>query len=1268
MRKKFIFLLILIILASITNSLIFTSPVTITPTIVNTLSDLNCSWNLSIDATQWNASWYNGSKLFKTYSFNTTNKSFSIILNHTYTYKHETWKCVVNATNGSTIIGMETNVTINNSPPQDLTLYYYNTTTHTWREVSTLTTLKIKEDTLNRFEINATDIDNDTLTYSFTHVNPPETLNNYSFFPTTGSFNWTPVHSEVGNHKFLFTALDTDNEGRSNAYNITVIEVNDPPFFNPALADQEVLEGNCSWQYIIYGDDEETPNGGFNFSIINITPNLSSTLNITNIDNKSARIFFNDCPTFNDKGNHTITVLIQETNDSYTPLKNNTDSFVLEVIPINHVPEINAVNYTEGIENHSFFFEFNATDIDNDTLSFSVVPLECTSNINNPWDNYLSINLTHNHDGNTSLGIATLNISATNFTNDFVVCSGNIKLIVSDGKENNSKIVFFNISNINNPPIIHEMSFYDNYLNQHNMSNLTAYVNARFFYRINVTDLDLLLIPRFSEQLNYTTNDTRFEVIDGWLNITPNSSMIGNYSINITVIDINNSMNSAVMHLQIKNNSKPYLSNISLYINNSLIISTNNSESNLTALEDESTIIDINATDEEDCQGIIDCGNITYSMQYEKIDPNSDSINLSINNERGIISFTPTQEVIGRYNLTIYINDSFGAVTTLNIELYLNNTNDKPNIESIVKPEKIVEDYPATLKIYSSDQDLLLNNSQLNGRYGYFNENLSLITNITWSYEVEKINDTTFYLTFTPNSSLVGNHTIWVYVNDSRNDYMNCSGINNQTISFEVLPRTNDPVIQNISVYDLNNSMYILNWTKVFDPDIAIINVNTSENRSLLINLTGYNDEYNFYDLNFTWIWDNNTLTTTGSNERTINLDFFSAGTHNLTIVVGDTRFNKDNITIRFNVSNINRPPVLLNPLINLSGNNSVDPYFEDPNYFTGIWTTPNIEETANFYDYDREELTFTIDSTNCNGIADISINGSGIKVYGRTLGNCYAVFKARDPYGAEAISNNVTIMVTDILPQENVQQPTSGGGSSTTVPIPIEEEVETPDPINIIAPALVTIYSNKSIKIPIVLNNTWSSDIRGITLSAKANVSNISMSFSESNIKVIPYKQKYNVELFVTNYRIGENFEIVVSAKVLDPDFTDTALIMINSLEAAKKGEDFNVKVTFARDFLGQNPECVELNELLDEAKQIADNGDYDKAMEMVQGVIDGCKYLISKSKTEKENPKTLERYIKDKIIKNPNVWLAAILIVGLLTLILIEAYRMVRIKEEEE
>jgi hypothetical protein len=128
---------------------------------------------------------------------------------------------------------------------------------------------------------------------------------------------------------------------------------------------------------------------------------------------------------------------------------------------------------------------------------------------------------------------------------------------------------------------------------------------------------------------------------------------------------------------------------------------------------------------------------------------------------------------------------------------------------------------------------------------------------------------------------------------------------------------------------------------------------------------------------------------------------------------------------------------------------------------------------------------------------------------------------------------------------------------------------------------------------------------------------------------------------LTVSNYRLGENYELLVAANVTDPPFEDSALILLNSIEQSGDGADYRVKVTFANDLLNENSECQELNEVLSQAKMRIAEGDIVQGTELVESVINGCKYLVSMQQRIQEKPSRI-----DPTINIDNLSLKALLI----------------------
>ncbi len=174
------------------------------------------------------------------------------------------------------------------------------------------------------------------------------------------------------------------------------------------------------------------------------------------------------------------------------------------------------------------------------------------------------------------------------------------------------------------------------------------------------------------------------------------------------------------------------------------------------------------------------------------------------------------------------------------------------------------------------------------------------------------------------------------------------------------------------------------------------------------------------------------------------------------------------------------------------------------------------------------------------------------------------------------------------------------------------------PDPLNLIAPQQVTIYKNNTITVPIRLRNTYNDSIEDVELDASSNTS-ANMSFQQDSFAEIPQGEVEETTMTVTGYRLGENFEVLVNATVGTPEFSDSALILFNSIEETSEGPQTEMLVTFARDLLQQNEECRELQTVLEEAQQTEDNAEKE---ELLNTVIQGCQYLIEETQVQEEQP----------------------------------------------
>ena len=1154
-----------------------------------TYQDLECRWTID-STTEVNVTWYVNGNVNKTYNRTCTASiecatEGSGIISQTLTVKEQVWTCEVAYFNGTDIEIKNHSRTIADAPPTTPRVFLGST------EILNNSIINISEDYISTFQVNSTDADNDIVTYIYFVGEIPSFC---SLNTNNGLLECSPTQeSHIGIHNVTVYAKSGLKTSGFKFY-INVTATNDAPYFNPSLQNKKVNESQAL-NYIIHGSDSEF-DVPFDFAI---QTDLSSLI-VVKLNSTSAAIRFNnsglDIAQFSDRGNHTINVTI---NDSGNPSKYNTSSFVLEVLPTNHIPNITVevVNAESLIQGGTLTIRVNGTDIDNDTLTFTTNNMELYN---------ITYTATNKSDPNgTSFANGTIYVAA--LTNNHVI-NRNLVITIFDGKQNSSNSTFLNITNINDNPILNDISNHaSNTLSNINISNLTAYTGVLFRYVVNGTDIDQLTYA--GDTLIYASNDSNFEInrTTGMINFTKNEA--GTYYVKINVTDSGGLYDEAIAVINIYNNQNPYfISNMSLGCSE---YDQYNYPFNCT----------INISD--------------YAREDDLYDNVSsywtNSTLFSINETTGLITFVANQTMIGNYSVMINITDSRGGMNSTIMQITINNTNNRPIILDIVEPEgrlSVQETY--NFGITTNDSDLYITNSYENLTFNYSvsGPNSSIIS-------IQKNSDTNAVMTVNPtNSQHAGNYTVTITVTD----YYNNQTTNN--VTFYIYNITTPPNITQIQPHGtpLVYGSVNISWINVSDLGRKNTTITITENTTYLFNhTTTYDTSYSNF-LIYEWYQNGTLVETSYSLSRSFN--FFSSGIHNITLIVTDDFGKNDTFLWIVNVTNVNRRPTLVNQLTNLTGANAVNGTTTFSNYMTYY------SSEAKFYDPDDDvnengivegaESTMTFSATNCEH-ANFSFINNSLRVQSLSVGTCIVNFTAYDSLNNSltANSSNILVNVTYVSNEtitEQVPTPNSGGGGggSRTITIPIPEEVEKPKPLEIITPKLVTIYKNATVTVPIILNNTWNDTLEGITLSATTNASNVSIYLDRTYFPRLFKSQSEEVTLTISNYKSEGHYEIQIRAKVLEPDFTDTATIYVNSADTTSEGEELETKISFARDLLSSNPECQELTELLNEAKKELSLNNYESTAKLVDSVINGCKYLVSKnSQTEKPSKETLKRFV---------------------------------------
>ncbi len=1141
-----------------------------------TSDNLVCSWSASADTTNVTVAWLQDDSVFRNDTYNGSLPTNSTV-GAGNTTRDEAWICRVTLSNGTDSAAAEANVTIENTAP--LTPKIYNAS-----DYLILQKYNITEDQGFTLDMNSSDADSDLLTYYFLDGKfctvTASSTGAISCLPTHDYLNTNATGAENASQVSIeFWVRDqppnTKSSSRSITFNIT--PVNDPP--NATFSNSSVqVNATFNTTFPITDEEGDFPvNATLDAALTSV--NISDDLAVSVENGNELRVYYGPTPVeYGDVGNHTVTVNLTDARGVSALV-----SFILEITSVNRPPYF--TNITPESYGTSQPHTYVLDQGDNILINLSA---------NDP-DTVSITELITFGDNTTMLTVVTANGTAVNGTDakgyiDYTAQNGDVgehlvTITVADtqGLEN-STVFNFTIVNVNDPPIIYNQS-YDpaNTAGNVNITPLYAYIDTPFLYQVNYTDPDIAL---GLDIVTWSDNTSTFNITStGLINFTPTGAP-RNETINVTVTDLAGAYDTRSIVLVLTNNAKPFY---------------NQTVPNLACTESKECTFDLSYYAKDNDSG-------DYVAAYAAVFLNGSLPSFSINATSGLIDFIPEQTELGNYTVNLTIADTRGATAGQTVNLVVNNTESYPSwLQYDFSGATIVEGKEFNYQVIVTDGDLFLG-----GRNITFTTNESWAT-ITYEYTA---NETVYgLLSFLPNSSQVGTESLMMNATDET------GRTNSTSVTFTVLGQTDPPAINYIRPYGGANDTLTEAYLDVTGPGKNEENITIYENTTgVLFAINATDDVTPPASLRYYWYYDGALVHSgTGSAGRTYTKDFgfYSNGTHTMFVSVNDTTLEYSTWAWNLDVVDVNRPPYLVE---NYSLNITVSAVTTLPDFFLRYngdhFFDPDDDLDGNGSIDGSEVLRLTFGATPCN-FATFEYIGDDLRITPTGVGTCQVRFNGTDSGGLSATSNLVTIDVTEVPQGQSTTTTSSGGGGVTTQStlIPFEQDVQTPHPLSIIAPQLVTIFENQTVHVPIELSNNWTGPLQGIVLSAKANASNIQMHFSTNYIEELPTNGSKTVELVVNGYRLGDNFEVKVTANVSNPSFQDSAIILFNSIEQADKGKDVQVKVTFARDLLSQHQECQELNELLQEADKQYKQGNYVGASQTIDVVINGCKFLISKT-----------------------------------------------------
>jgi hypothetical protein len=359
-------------------------------------------------------------------------------------------------------------------------------------------------------------------------------------------------------------------------------------------------------------------------------------------------------------------------------------------IKVNRDPILAPVKDQSLLQDKEFVLQLNASDPDGDALEWSI-------------DNSL-FDL-------TTVSNRSAEISFLPTNDDVGIHRANVT-VRDPMNRSDTKRINLTVNNVNDPPVLAKIP------------SLAATQYNEFLYQAKASDIDL----KWGDILTFSDNTDLFDINEenGEFSFTPTEEQVGKHAVKITVTDIGGASDSCTFTLSVANvNDPPTLEILPPQF----------------ATQGRLFQLKVVASDPD-----------LKSDPTEKLRFSDDSPLFAINNDTGMISFTPTNEQIGVWPANITVTDKGGLSSTTQLTITVMNVNDPPSIEAIAA-QTATEDRPFQYQVNASDPDL---------KWG--------LDNLTFTDDTDlfNIDPKTGAISFTPTGAQVGIKRVTITVKDEK--------------------------------------------------------------------------------------------------------------------------------------------------------------------------------------------------------------------------------------------------------------------------------------------------------------------------------------------------------------------------------------------------------------------------------------------------------------------------------------------------------------------
>jgi len=674
---------------------------------------------------------------------------------------------------------------------------------------------------------------------------------------------------------------------------------------------------------------------------------------------------------------------------------------------------------------------------------------------------------------------------------------------------------------------------------------------------------------------------------NGTISFTPYKRDVGFWNFSVTASDNLGLSSINYFVFNISNiNSLPILGNLAA--DNASV-----SGNNISAIEDNITTIFVSVYDDD---SLINKSvyNETFNLSITILNLSLNNINFSFiptgdsfdsNETMYYATFTPNRTNVGAYNVTLNVTDRNGTTASYNFNLNIAAADHSPTINSV--PNQTT----STARVFSynfSASDIEDGSSENNSTFVF---NLS-DSDGTLNFNSTNFNQTTGRLNISFNSNQAGVHLIYLNVSDS-------SQMNSSTtfwISIYNIPNITLPVSEEI-FNTSENLLYNLTFAINHSVEDAL-------NYSFYLNSVLLNNSYSICNGN------NNTFTFIP------NFTQESYGNYsNLTLFAFNPLYPELNYTklVYFNITHTNYPINTTTEEIGPSLNGTASYELNLTDYFL------DYDAQDEYY---KQKIGFIVNNlsggdgiviaiTNwTNGTSPKVVFNSTIESQGNYSITAYEYNQTNDSQIIANITGNNFSLTLNIVTEpepDPAPTPSSGGsGGSTTI-----------NTVKLLAASEATINKKGYIEFPFEIINTGESTLTNINLTSiiqKEISQDINLTLSKDNIASLLPGSSKKVSLYISVDTEKEGkYNLFLYANVSSPKISDWAEISLNIIKS-QEGEAEKM-IIFTEKLIAENPECLELKEIFEEAERLFETGDYAKSLETSEKIVESCKKAMSRN-----------------------------------------------------